>query len=87
MTDGPSNTSPGTYSDPARGPSASAASPDSANRSFGNDSFDDEIGGQDPFGEASFVLELGKEWVRQHQTVAMIGAFAVGAFVGALMRD
>jgi len=87
MTDGPSNASPGTYGNPTRDPSASADSADAANRSFGNDAFDDDIGGGDAFGEAQFALELGKEWVRQHQTVAMIGAFAVGAFVGALMRD
>ena len=27
------------------------------------------------------------EWVRENQTVALLGAFAVGAFLGALMRD
>lgn len=40
----------------------------------------------DGFSEAQFALELGKEWIRQHQTAAMLGAFAIGAFVGALMR-
>lgn len=41
----------------------------------------------DTFDQTHLALELAKEWVRQHQTAAMIGAFAVGAFVGALMRD
>lgn len=51
--------------------------------SFDERSFDEA----DAFSEAHFALELSKEWVRQHQTVAMLGAFAVGAFVGALLRD
>lgn len=39
------------------------------------------------FAGSQFALEMAKEWVRQHQTAALVGAFAVGAFVGALMRD
>lgn len=39
------------------------------------------------FSESQLAVEMAKEWVRQHQTAAMLGAFAVGAFVGALMRD
>lgn len=27
------------------------------------------------------------DWVRENQTVAMLGAFAVGVFVGVMMRD
>ena len=26
-------------------------------------------------------------WVEQNQTLAMLGAFALGVFIGALMRD
>lgn len=93
MTDAPSNASsetygaPSSHGDAAQGAPASAASPrGSADRPFGDDS-DDPFGGEDAFSGAYFALELGKEWVRQHQTTAMIGAFAVGAFIGALMRD
>ena len=27
------------------------------------------------------------DWVRDNQTIAMVGAFAVGTFIGALLRD
>ncbi len=27
------------------------------------------------------------DWVRENQTLAMLGAFAVGVFVGVMMRD
>lgn len=27
------------------------------------------------------------DWIRENQAVAMLGAFALGAFIGALMRD
>ena len=37
--------------------------------------------------ESQLAFEVAKEWVRQNQTIAMIGAFAVGSFVGAMMRD
>lgn len=43
-----------------------------------------------PLGEleqSSLALEMAKEWVRQHQMVSMLGAFAIGVFIGALMRD
>ena len=41
----------------------------------------------DAFATSRFAVEMAKGWVRQHQTAAMVGAFAVGAFIGALMRD
>lgn len=85
MTDEPINASSSTFRDPAQ--SASTSGADYAERSFRDDAVDDGLGSGDAFSEAQFALQLGKEWVRQHQTVAMIGAFAVGAFVGALMRD
>lgn len=31
--------------------------------------------------------EMAKSWIRENQTSAMIGAFAVGVFIGALSRD
>ncbi len=27
------------------------------------------------------------DWVRDNQTIAMVGAFAIGTFIGALLRD
>jgi ElaB/YqjD/DUF883 family membrane-anchored ribosome-binding protein len=41
----------------------------------------------DAFATSRFAVEMAKKWVRQHQTAAMVGAFAVGTFIGALMRD
>jgi hypothetical protein len=76
------------HGDPARGPSASDVSSTASSRqSFDDDPYADRFGGEDTFSGAYFALELGKEWVRQNQTTAMIGAFAAGAFIGALMRD
>ncbi|NBB74728.1 MAG: hypothetical protein GVY35_13745 [Bacteroidetes bacterium] len=46
-----------------------------------------EEASSDAFGQSQLAMEMAKTWVRQHQTAAMVGAFAVGAFVGALMRD
>jgi len=31
--------------------------------------------------------EMARSWVRENQTSAMIGAFAVGVFIGAITRD
>lgn len=36
---------------------------------------------------ASFAVDVARLWVREHQKPAMLGAFAVGVFVGALLRD
>jgi len=58
-------------------------------------------GGADPFGRSSspldgitsalglghIPLQMAKSWVRDHQTQAMLGAFAVGVFIGAISRD
>lgn len=33
------------------------------------------------------AVEMARLWVRDHQTTSMLGAFAVGVFVGALLRD
>jgi hypothetical protein len=56
-----------------------------------------EEGGPDPAGSSpdvpgaadldpSLVLELARSWVREHQNATMLGAFAVGVFVGSLLR-
>ncbi|MFB6231591.1 MAG: hypothetical protein ABEL04_10585 [Salinibacter sp.] len=41
-------------------------------------------GGSTP---TSFYLEMAELWVQEHQKASMLGAFAVGVFVGALVRD
>ncbi len=33
------------------------------------------------------VMAAALEWVEQNQTLAMLGAFALGVFIGAMMRD
>ena len=33
------------------------------------------------------VMSAALEWVEQNQTLAMLGAFALGVFIGAMMRD
>lgn len=37
--------------------------------------------------EESFAVDMARLWVKQHQKATMLGAFAVGVFVGALLRD
>lgn len=52
----------------------------------------------DPFGEeddpfasaklqASFALNVARTWVKDHQKASMLGAFATGVVLGALVRD
>lgn len=36
---------------------------------------------------ASFALDMARLWVQEHQKASMLGAFAVGVFVGAMLRD
>jgi hypothetical protein len=31
--------------------------------------------------------DMTRMWVKEHQTAAMLGAFAAGVFVGAYVRD
>jgi len=57
-----------------------------------------EEGGPDPAGsppdapgaaaglDPSLALELARSWVREHQNATMLGAFALGVFVGSLLR-
>lgn len=33
------------------------------------------------------MMDAALEWVEQNQTLAMLGAFALGVFVGVMMRD
>lgn len=35
----------------------------------------------------SFAGDVARIWVQEHQKATMLGAFAVGVFVGALLRD
>lgn len=36
---------------------------------------------------ASLAVDIAKIWVQEHQKASMLGAFAVGVFVGAMLRD
>lgn len=36
---------------------------------------------------SAFALDMARLWVKEHQTTTMLGAFAVGVFVGSLLRD
>lgn len=36
--------------------------------------------------QAAFAGSVARSWIEKHQEETMIGAFAVGVFVGALMR-
>lgn len=37
--------------------------------------------------EESFAADMARLWVKRHQKATMLGAFAAGVFVGALLRD
>jgi len=37
--------------------------------------------------DASFALTLVRTWIAEHQTKAMLGAFAAGVLVGSLFRE
>lgn len=77
MTDAPSDAS-----DPF---SASAAQDSDANRGWEAEaSISDGSSWAD---QSAVALELTRMWVKEHQTATMLGAFAVGVFVGALTRD
>lgn len=42
------------------------------------------------FGEdvdGAFAVDMARLWVKQHQKAVMLGAFGVGVFVGALLRN
>jgi hypothetical protein len=35
----------------------------------------------------SFALDMARLWVQKHQKASMLGAFAVGVFIGAMLPD
>lgn len=37
--------------------------------------------------QATVAFEVGKVWVKEHQKATMLGAFATGVVLGALIRD
>lgn len=49
-------------------------------------SFDD-AGSASAMEMSSLAWTVGRNWIEDHQESAMLGAFAVGVFVGALVRD
>lgn len=36
--------------------------------------------------DASFALTMAKTWIKDHQTKAMLGAFATGVVLGSMLR-
>lgn len=44
---------------------------------------DDSIGDVSP----SVAVDVARMWVQQHQKASMLGAFAVGVFAGAMLRQ
>lgn len=53
--------------------------------SFG--SYEDENETSSVHLQTSMALEAARIWVEKHQEASMIGAFAVGVFLGGLLRD
>ena len=37
-------------------------------------------------GELNIMLEQAEEWIRENQTMAMLGGFGLGVFIGVLLR-
>mgnify|MGYP006423861897 CR=1 FL=1 len=91
--DGPSTSSSGTP--PSFGDAGSFEDPDAAfddgfdadGPSFGAPSGRSSSDRDAPFESASMMQEMAALYVREHQTASMLGAFAVGVFVGALLRN
>jgi len=46
-----------------------------------------ELSGRASALDPSLALDLARTWVREHQNTTMLGAFAVGVFVGSLLRN
>lgn len=70
--------------EPEKNASSSSAQTASQERSKTSPQF----GNQSPFErQGESALEGVQQWVRQNQLVAVIGAFALGTFIGAMMRD
>ncbi|MFB6248629.1 MAG: hypothetical protein ABEL97_08680 [Salinibacter sp.] len=47
----------------------------------------DEPGAGGSLLDASLALGVARSWVKQHQTLTMLGAFATGVVLGSLLRD
>lgn len=41
----------------------------------------------DGMSEVTLALSMAQQWVQEHQKTTMLGALAVGVFVGSLLRD
>ena len=73
-------------SDPNPGTPSTSAEP-----SFGEDAppswaEEDQTGMPDGV-SAALATDMARSWVRRHQTATLLGAFATGVFVGAMLRD
>jgi hypothetical protein len=77
--------------------SASSFGPE-GDDAFGDSSFQDGSGPLDGgganaanwsslAGQASFATEVARQWVKEHQKEAMVGAFAAGVFFGSWFRS
>lgn len=68
-----------------QGTSQRREAPGEENRSGGSFSMP-----KNPFSaleRGNLPLQMAKMWIQDNQTTAMLGAFAIGAFVGAVLRD
>lgn len=65
--------------------SASAPSPDAFSSADGPGDMGPLSGGTDA--TVSLAVDMARMWVREHQKASMLGAFAIGVFTGAWMRD
>jgi len=73
------------------------AAPSDGPEAFGRDPFEDADDSPFSGGEAldgpsgkdqmRMAWDVTRMWVKEHQTAAMLGAFAAGVFVGAYVRD
>ena len=75
------------------GERASSTGPEGRGRSpfgeSGDDPFSDREapGGSSRQAQVRMAWDMTRMWVKEHQTTAMLGAFAAGVFVGAYVRD
>lgn len=78
MADASPNPEP---NEPFSDPSPSAAGPDAPPWEDAED---------DPLADSSspsFALNMARLWVQEHQKASMLGAFGIGVFVGAMLRE
>lgn len=55
--------------------------PPESSDSIGNDQ---DLGQMD--GELNLLIEQAEDWIKENQTVAMLGGFGLGVFIGVLLR-